>query len=147
MSIEQTCTFGSSISHSYGGILTTEKTGTDGPADSRELDIPAAGEVENTTATTATVPRNSNPASGRAKGWGYSLKAIIAAAGSAFVGISIKQSFGAGWANFVGAGCVALGSFLIAIGEDRKIKALGEYGLAFVTFGGVLIMTDAFPHA
>ncbi len=50
-----------------------------------------------------------------------------------------------GWANFFGAIFVASGGFLLATAVDRKDPISDGWGLAFATFGGVLIMVDAFP--
>jgi hypothetical protein len=77
--------------------------------------------------------------------WSYAMRVLAAAGLSLAAGILVRLFCGAGWANFAGAASVALGGFLLAIAEDRGNKTAGRWGLASVTFGGVLIMTDAVP--
>lgn len=75
----------------------------------------------------------------------YWPKVAVAAVGTLIVGCLIRSIYGPGWANFFGAFFVALGGFLLAVSEDKSKKSVGVWGMAFVTFGGVLIMVDAFP--
>lgn len=75
----------------------------------------------------------------------YGRKVAMAAIGSLVVGVLIRFVVGPGWANFLGAVFVAVGGFLLAVSEDRSKKDVGVLGMACVTFGGVLIATDAFP--
>lgn len=76
----------------------------------------------------------------------YGLRVAVAAVLSFVAALLIRAIFGPGWANFLGAFFVAAGGFLLAVNEDLGKKTAGVWGMASVTFGGVLIMTDAFPN-